>query len=99
MLGPQAHFDGREQFRQKSSLCHLPRSQIQDPFDFDQWQTMDQAVQWASSRLQNGDFEEVGDIMGQGQVLGEIEDLERGIDIEMGLMESYGHGMNDNLPT
>ena len=99
MLGPQAHFDGREQFRQKSSLCHLPRSQIQDPFDFDQWQTMDQAVQWASSRLQNGDFEEVGDIMGQGQVLGEIEELERGIDIEMGLMESYGHGMNDNLPT
>lgn len=98
MLGPQAHSDAHEQFRQKSSLHHLPRSQIQDPFDFDQWQTMDQAVQWASSRLQNGDLE-VGDIMGQGQVLGEIEELERGMDVEMGLMESYGHGMNDNLPT
>lgn len=99
MLGPQTHSDVHEHYHQKSSLYHLPRSQIQDPFDLDQWQAMDQAVQWASARLQNGDLEEGGDIMGQGQVLGEIEEIERGMDVEMGVMEVYGHGMNDHLPT
>lgn len=99
MLGPQVHSDEHEHYRQKSSLYHLPRSQIHDPFDLDQWQAMDQAVQWANARLQNGDLEEVGDIMGQGQVLGEVDEIERGMDVEMGLMEAYGHGMNDNLPT
>lgn len=99
MLGSQALSGAHEYYRQKSLLYHSPRSQIQDPFDLDQWQAMDQAVQWANAKLQKGDLEEVGDIMGQGQVLGEIEEIERGLDVEMGLMETYGHGMNDDLPT
>lgn len=99
MLGSQALSGAQEHYRQKSSLCHPPRSQIQDHFDLHQWQAMDQAVQWANSRLQNRDLVEVGDMMGQGQVLGEIEEMEREMNVEMGLMEAYGHGMNDNLPT
>lgn len=99
MLGPLAHSDAQEHYRQKSSLYHLPRSQIQDPFDLDQWQAMDQAVQWANARTQGGELDEVGEMMGPDQVMGENGAIVRGMDVEMGLMEAYGHGMNENLPT
>ncbi|MCJ1464467.1 hypothetical protein MMC07_003080 [Pseudocyphellaria aurata] len=97
MLGPPAHSDTHDH-RQKSSLYHFARSQIQDPFELDQWQAMDQAVQWANAKLQDGNLDEVGNIVGQGQVLGEIEEIEPGMDVEMGLIAAYGHGINDNLP-
>lgn len=59
-------------------------SQHQEPFDLDQWQSMDQAVQWASTQFSAGDFEHVGELLQNGrQVQGEIGELDPGMNVEM----------------
>lgn len=101
MLSHQAHHDNDQDHCSASfHHDHVRTPQTQDPFDMDQWRAVDQAVQWANTKFQSGDYEEVRDMMKHGQEsedIGEISEMERGVDVEMGLVESYGEGQDGEL--
>lgn len=77
---------GFEPHSQKA-VPDLQEGQHQEPFDLEQWQAMDQAVQWANSQFSNGEYEEVGDLLKNNGsvVLEDIGDLQSGMDVDMGL--------------
>jgi hypothetical protein len=59
--------------------------QHQEPFDLEQWQAMDQAVQWADSQFSNGEYE-VGDrLENNGSAVEDMGDLQSGMDVDLGL--------------
>lgn len=89
-------FDYNELQHQPPSLqLHGQKSPIQghesqpshhDCFDIDQWQVIDHNVHWVSDKtFQNGgDLEEVSHVIKQhGHVLGEIGELEEGLDTDL----------------
>ena len=100
MLSHQAHHDNnnsQDDCSNSSHHDHVHTPETQDPLDMDQWRAVDQAVQWANTKYQSGDYEELRNIIKHGQVsedIGEISDIERGIDVEMGLIESFGQGQD-----
>ena len=62
-------------------------AQYQEPLDLEQWQAMDQAVRWAYAQFNNGEYEEVGDLMKNNEpALGDVDDLQSGIDVDMRML-------------
>ena len=62
-------------------------AQYQEPLDLEQWQAMDQAVRWANAQFNNGEYEEVGDLMKNNEpALGDVGDLQSGIDVDMRML-------------
>lgn len=51
-------------------------AQYHEPLDLEQWQAMDQAVRWANAQFNNGEYEEVDDLLKNNELaLGDVDDL------------------------
>lgn len=62
-------------------------AQYQEPLDLEQWHAMDQAVRWANAQFNNGEYEEVGDLLKNNEPApGDVDDLQSGIDVDMRML-------------